>query len=183
VVDKPCTKEHVELARGPFKSVEAALEMTHLGRAISEAEGLAGVHVLLDWGGEERIVDVKLTQFKVAGGRDGKEEAKAGHAGDKRERFRIVEANTLAAPFGYEPGFKAGDIANGVGFDFADPHDVNDHAVGRKVDEFPSGVVYEGGVLLLHSGLPLEGMGAVQSSPVRFRFHTLSGGKESDGMR
>jgi hypothetical protein len=45
VVDKPCTKQHVELARGLFKSVEAALEMTHLGRAIIEAEGLADVHV------------------------------------------------------------------------------------------------------------------------------------------
>jgi hypothetical protein len=80
VVDKPCTKEHVELARGLFKSVEAAFEMTHLGRAIGEAEWLADVHVLLDLGVEERSVDAKVTQFKVAGGRDGKEEAKAGHA-------------------------------------------------------------------------------------------------------
>jgi hypothetical protein len=35
----------------------------------------------------------------------------------------------------------------------------------------------------LHSGLPLWGMGAVQRSPVRFGFHTFSGGKESDGNR
>jgi hypothetical protein len=50
VVNKPCTKEHVELARGLFQSVEAAFEMTHFRRVITEAEGLADVHVLLDWG-------------------------------------------------------------------------------------------------------------------------------------
>jgi Co/Zn/Cd efflux system component len=82
VVDKPCTKEYVELARGLLKSAEATFEVIHLGRAISESEGLADVHVLHDWGVEERNVDVKLTQFKVAGGRDGKEEAKTGHADD-----------------------------------------------------------------------------------------------------
>jgi hypothetical protein len=36
---------------------------------------------------------------------------------------------------------------------------------------------------VLHSGLPMGGLGAVQSSPVRFRFHTLSGGEESDGSK
>jgi hypothetical protein len=72
MVDKPGTHKHVELARGLFESVEATLEMTHFRRAISEAEGLADVHVLPDWGVEERSVDVKLTlQFKFAGGRDG----------------------------------------------------------------------------------------------------------------
>jgi hypothetical protein len=60
---------------------------------------------------------------------------------------------------------------------------VNDHATRGKVNEFPCAVVYEGGILMLHSGLPLGGLGAVQRSPVRFRFHTLSGGKESDGIR
>jgi hypothetical protein len=45
--DKPCTHEHVELARGLFKAVEAALEVTHVRRAINAAEGLAYVHVLL----------------------------------------------------------------------------------------------------------------------------------------
>jgi hypothetical protein len=34
----------------------------------------------------------------------------------------------LAAPFGDEPCFEAGDIASGVGLDFVDPHVVNDHA-------------------------------------------------------
>jgi hypothetical protein len=38
-------------------------------------------------------------------------------------------------------------------------------------------------VLLLHSGLPRGGLSVVQSSPVRFRFHTLSGGHESDDNR
>jgi hypothetical protein len=89
----------------------------------------------------------------------------------------------LAAPFGDDPGFDAGDIANGVGLDFIDPHVVNDYAVRGKVDEFSRAVVYEGGVLLLYSGLPLGSWGAVQSSPVRFGFHTLSGGKESDSSR
>jgi hypothetical protein len=46
--------------------------MTYFGRAISEAEGLADVHVLLNMGVEKFSVDVKLTQFKVAGGCDGK---------------------------------------------------------------------------------------------------------------
>jgi hypothetical protein len=52
-----------------------------------------------------------------------------------------------------------------------------------KVNEFPSAVAHEGGVLLLHSALPLGGMGAVQGSSVRFRFHTLPGGQEGDGSR
>jgi hypothetical protein len=43
--------------------------MTQFGRAINEAEGLADVHVLLDWGVEERSVDVKQALFKVAGSR------------------------------------------------------------------------------------------------------------------
>jgi hypothetical protein len=107
VVDKPCTKEHVELARGLFQSVEAAFEMTHLRRAIREAEGVADVHILLDGGVEERSVDIKLTQLKVAGGRDGEEEAKAGHADDSGERFRIVEANALPITFGDELRFEA----------------------------------------------------------------------------
>jgi hypothetical protein len=71
VVDKPCTEQHVNLARGLFQSVEAAFEVTHFGRAIREAEGLADVHVLLDWGVEKRIVDVESTQFNVTSGRDG----------------------------------------------------------------------------------------------------------------
>jgi hypothetical protein len=128
--------------------------MTHFGRAIIEAEGLADAHVLLDGGVEERSVDGKLAQFKVAGGRDGKEEAKVGHANDWGERFRIVEASALAAAFGDDPCFEAGDIAHGVGFDFVDPHVAQDHAVKGKVDEFPRAVVYEGGVPLMHSGLP-----------------------------
>jgi hypothetical protein len=37
--------------------------MTHLGRAITEAEGLVDVHVLLNRGVEKCIVDVKLTQL------------------------------------------------------------------------------------------------------------------------
>jgi hypothetical protein len=34
---------------------------------------------------------------------------------------------------------------------------------------------------MLYSGLPLRGLGAVQGSPVRFRFHTLPGAHEGDG--
>jgi phage head maturation protease len=34
---------------------------------------------------------------------------------------------------------------------------------------------------MLHSGLPLGGLGVGQSIPVRFRFNTLKGGKESNG--
>jgi hypothetical protein len=36
---------------------------------------------------------------------------------------------------------------------------------------------------MLHTGLPLGGLGAVQRSPIRFGFHTLKGGKESDDIR
>jgi hypothetical protein len=116
--------------------------MTHFRRAINKAEGLANVHVLLDWGVvEERSVDVKVTQVEVAGGLDGKEEAKAGHADDMGERFRIVEAIALAAPCSDDPRFEAGDIANGVGLDLVNPHVVNDHAVRGKVDELPLAVV------------------------------------------
>jgi hypothetical protein len=61
VVDKPGTKEHVELARGLFQSVEASFDMTHLRRAIGEAKGLADVHVLFDGSVEERSVNIKLT--------------------------------------------------------------------------------------------------------------------------
>jgi hypothetical protein len=95
MVDKLGTQEHVELARGLFESVEAVFKVTQFRRAISEAEGLADVYVLLDWGVEECSVDVKQTKFKVAGGRDGKEESKIGHADDMRERCRVVEASAL----------------------------------------------------------------------------------------
>jgi hypothetical protein len=64
VVDKPCTKEYVELARGLFQAVEATFEMTHLRHAIGEAKGLADVHVLFDGGVEDRRVDINLTHFK-----------------------------------------------------------------------------------------------------------------------
>jgi hypothetical protein len=124
-----------------------------------------------------------LTHFKVANDCDGKEEAEDGHADDKRERLCIVETTALAAPLGDEPCFEAGDIACGVGLDFVDPHVVNDHAAKGQIDEFPRAVVYEGAILMLHNGMPLGGLGAVQRSPVRFEFHTLSGGKESDGSR
>ena len=36
---------------------------------------------------------------------------------------------------------------------------------------------------MLHSGLPLGGLGAVQGSPVRFRFHALPGGQDGAGSR
>jgi hypothetical protein len=78
----PRTKEHVELARGLFQSVEAAFEVTHFRRAIREAERLANVHVLFDGSVNESNVDVELTQFKVAGGRDGEGEAIASHTDD-----------------------------------------------------------------------------------------------------
>jgi hypothetical protein len=67
----------------------------------------------------------------------------------------------LAAPFGDKPHFEAGDVTGGVGLDFEDPHVVKDHATRGKVKEFPCAAVYEGGILMLHSGLPLGGLGAV----------------------
>jgi hypothetical protein len=90
MVDGPCTEEHVELARGLLKAVKVALEVTDLGRAITESEGLADVHVFLNRGVEKRSVDVKLEELKVAGGCDGQNEAEAGHADDKGERLRVV---------------------------------------------------------------------------------------------
>jgi hypothetical protein len=36
---------------------------------------------------------------------------------------------------------------------------------------------------MLHNGLPLGDLGVVQRSPVQLRFHTLSGGEESNGSR
>jgi hypothetical protein len=75
MVDEPRTEQHVELARGLLKSVEAALELTHFGRAITEFEWLVDVHVLLNRGVDKCSVDVNLTQLKVAGGCDGQEEA------------------------------------------------------------------------------------------------------------
>jgi hypothetical protein len=67
----------------------------------------------------------------------------------------------LAAPIGDDPCFEAGDIAGSVALDFVDLHVVNDHATRGKVNEFPCAVVYEGGILMLHRGLPLRGMGVV----------------------
>jgi hypothetical protein len=52
--------------------------MAHFGRAISEAEGLADIHVLLNRGVEKRSIDVKMAQLKVASGCNGKEEARTG---------------------------------------------------------------------------------------------------------
>jgi hypothetical protein len=79
-IDKPCTQEHVDLARGLLHDVEAAFEMTHFRRGIGEAKGLADVRVLFDGSVNKRSVDIKLTYFKIACGRNGEEEAKAGHA-------------------------------------------------------------------------------------------------------
>jgi hypothetical protein len=45
-------------------------EVTHIGRAIDEAEGLADVHVFLNGCVEKRRVDVKLAELNVAGGCD-----------------------------------------------------------------------------------------------------------------
>jgi hypothetical protein len=73
----------------------------------------------------------------------------------------------LAAPFGDEPCFEAGDISGGVELDYVYPHVVNDHAARGKVDELLRAVVHEVGILLRLSGLPLGGLGAVQSNPVR----------------
>jgi hypothetical protein len=36
---------------------------------------------------------------------------------------------------------------------------------------------------MLHRGLPFGCMGAVEGSPLRFRFNTVSGQKESNGVR
>jgi hypothetical protein len=89
----------------------------------------------------------------------------------------------LAAAFGDEPSFEARDIALGVRLDLVDPHVVDDHAIWGKIDEFPRAVVYERGVLLLHSSLPFRCLVARESNPMRFRLNTVSGGKESNGMR
>jgi hypothetical protein len=85
------------------------------------------------------------------------------------ERLSVVKSSALATPFGDELRFEAGDVAGGIRLDFVDPHVVNDHPTSGKVNEFPRAVVYEGGILLLHSGLPLGGLGAFQRSLVRFR--------------
>jgi hypothetical protein len=89
----------------------------------------------------------------------------------------------MAAPLGDEPRFKAGDVAGGIRLDFEDPHVVNDHSAWGEVRKFSRAVGDEGGIFMLHSCLPLRGFGAVQRSPVRFRFHTLPGGEEGDGSR
>jgi hypothetical protein len=157
--------------------------MTQFRRAIGEAKGLADVHVLFDGSVEERSVDMKLTHLKISCGRNGEEYTKVGNAYDWGEYFRIVEASALAATFGYEPCFEAGDIAHGIRLDFVDPHLVDDHSSGGKVDEFPCAVVHEGGLHMLRSGLLAWYLGARESSPVDFLFHTVAGGKESDGGR
>jgi hypothetical protein len=133
--------------------------VTHFGRAISEAEGLADVNVLLYGGVEKLSVDVELTHFKVTGGGDGKKVAEAGHADDGEKYFRVVESSSLAATLGDEPGFEAGDIVESVLLDLVDPHNVDYNASGGKVDEFPSAVVHERGVLMLHGCLPIWGLG------------------------
>jgi hypothetical protein len=61
ILDKPISQEHVELAGGLFQAVEVAFEVVNFGYTIRKAEGLANVHILLDWGIEERSADVKLT--------------------------------------------------------------------------------------------------------------------------
>jgi hypothetical protein len=88
--------------------------VTHFGRAIVEAKGLADVHVLLNGCVEKRSADVKLAKLKVAGGCDGQEETQVGHADDKRERLIVIQSNALAALLGDEPRFEAGDVTGGV---------------------------------------------------------------------
>jgi hypothetical protein len=112
--------------------------MTHLRSAIREAKWLADVHVFIDRSVQERSVDIKPTEFKVAGGRNGEEESETGYVNGRGESLRIVEACALAAAFGHEPGFEAGDITQCVKLYLVVPHVVDDHSVGWKVDEFPS---------------------------------------------
>ena len=95
----------------------------------------------------------------------------------------VVQSGALTAPLGDEPRFEAGDVAGCIRLDFEDPHAVDDHAAWGEVHKVPRAVADEGGILLLHSGLPLGGLGAVQRSSVGFWFHTLSGGEEGDGSR
>jgi hypothetical protein len=121
--------------------------VTHFGCAIAEAERLADVHVFLNGYVEKRSVDVKLAELKVAGGCDGQEETQAGHADDMGERLCVVQSSALAAPFGDEQRFEAGDVTGGARLDFAYPHDVNDHATRGKVNEFPCADVDEGRIL------------------------------------
>jgi hypothetical protein len=105
---------------------------------------------------EERSVDVKVTEFKVHGGRNGKEESKTDHANDQGESFRIVEAHALTAVFGHKAGFKTGDTIHNVGLYLLHPHVIDDRAVWGKFDRFPRTIDHEGGVLLLQRGLPFR---------------------------
>jgi hypothetical protein len=52
-------------------------------------------------------VDVKLAEFKVASGCDGREETQASHADEWGERLCVVHSSALAAPLGDEPRFEA----------------------------------------------------------------------------
>jgi hypothetical protein len=64
--------------------------MTHLRRAIGKAKWLTDVHVLLNGGVEEYNVDIRMAEFKITCGRNGKKEEEASYASDCRERFRVV---------------------------------------------------------------------------------------------
>jgi hypothetical protein len=106
----------------------------YLGRTIREAEWLADVNILVDWGIEERSVDVKLTKFEIHGGYNGNKEPETSLANDKGEDLGVDETRALIASYGDEAGFQARDGTVRVGLDLVDPHGVDDHAVGRKID-------------------------------------------------
>jgi hypothetical protein len=82
-------------------------EVAHFECTICEGEGLANVHILFDWGIEERSVDVKLAEFEVHGNRNGEKEPKGGHADDRGEGLSVAEARALTAALGDETSFEA----------------------------------------------------------------------------
>jgi hypothetical protein len=128
---------------GLSETVEAAFEIAHYRGTVKEADWLANVNILFDWGVKKGGVDVKLTKFEVHGGRNGEKEPEAGHANDRGEGLSVVETRALTAALGDDASFEARYGTLRVGLDLVDPHIVEDHAVGGDIDEFPRAVVHE----------------------------------------
>jgi alanine racemase len=65
-----------------FKTVEAEFKVANFQSAVRKAKGLADVHILFDRNMHERGVNVKIIEFEIHDGCNGKEVAEASHLDD-----------------------------------------------------------------------------------------------------
>ena len=135
-----------------FQSIQTLFELTNVVRMISidEALGLSNVDVLSDDPVEKSGVHIHHVDFKVFLAGNGKKNAKTSKAAYWSEGLIVVDAFDLRVATDNETGLEAIDGAVSMLLDFEDPSSTDGFSIRRKRDEFPSVVLDEGIVFLLH---------------------------------